>query len=168
MEVKWNSVYLLGVGWVRWGEAGREGGHTSVEGPRAQAGLLVELFHTCWPRGGVQNVPLLQPGSSEMCRQLTLHIQVGRRCRRKKRPESADCCQTKHTLQPEASSTALEKSNRRMDKFTLCFWYRQIKSWKTAEHWDVFSLGENKEIKTAILEGLHVKAQNKHLSVSAV
>lgn len=55
-------------------------GLTSVQGPRAEVGLPVELFYTCWPCGGVENVPLLVPGRLVMCRQLTLHIQVRLRC----------------------------------------------------------------------------------------
>lgn len=57
-------------------------GLTLVQGPQAEVGLPVELFHTCWPRGGVENVPLLVPGSLVMCCQLTLHIQVRHRCQR--------------------------------------------------------------------------------------
>lgn len=57
-------------------------GLTSVQGPQAEVGLPVELFYTCWPCGGVENVPLLVPGSLVMYGQLTLHIQVRLGCQR--------------------------------------------------------------------------------------
>ncbi len=68
------------------GHTERQRGLTSVQGPQAEVGLPVELVHTCWPRGGVENVPLLVPGSLVMCCQLTLHIQVRHRCQRETRP----------------------------------------------------------------------------------
>lgn len=58
------------------------GGPTLIQGPQAEVGLPVELFHTCWPRGGLENVPLPVPGSLVMNRPLTLHIQVRLRCQR--------------------------------------------------------------------------------------
>lgn len=58
------------------------GGPTLIQGPQAEVGLPVELFHTCWPRGGLENVPLSVPGSLVMNRPLTLHIQVRLRCQR--------------------------------------------------------------------------------------
>ncbi len=57
-------------------------GLTSLQGPQAQVGLPVELVHTCRPRGGEENVPLLVPESLVMCCQLTLHIQVRHRWER--------------------------------------------------------------------------------------
>lgn len=48
--------------------------------PQAVVGFPVELFHTCWPCGGVEDVPLLVPGSLVMSRQLTLHVQIGLGC----------------------------------------------------------------------------------------
>lgn len=57
------------------------GGLTLVQVPQAVVGFPVELFHTCWPCGGVEDVPLLVPGGLVMSRQLTLHVQVGLGCR---------------------------------------------------------------------------------------
>lgn len=69
------SAWLLCCGGWEW-----QTGLTSVQGPQAEVGLPVELFYTCWPRGGVENVPLLVPGSLVVCCQLTLHVQVRHRC----------------------------------------------------------------------------------------
>lgn len=68
------------------------GGFTSVQGPQADVGLPVEFVYTCWPCGGVEDVPLLVPGSLVVCHQLTLHIQVGHGCRDRDRAG-----QTTHT-----------------------------------------------------------------------
>lgn len=70
------------------GHTGWGGGLTSVHGPQADAGLPVELFYTCWPCGGVEDVPLLVPGSLIMCCQLTLHIQVRHRCQEREARET--------------------------------------------------------------------------------
>lgn len=68
-------------------QTGRERGLTSVQDPQAEIGVPVELFYTCWPCGGVENVPLLVPGSLVMYGQLTLHIQVRLSCQREKERE---------------------------------------------------------------------------------
>lgn len=52
------------------------GGLTLIQGPQAEVGLLVELFYTCWPGGGLENVPLFVPGSLVIDCMLTLHIQA--------------------------------------------------------------------------------------------
>lgn len=77
----WSSCWAL---LVCCGQTECRGGWglTSVEGPQADVGLPVEVYNTCWPCGGVENVPLLVPGSLVMCCQLTLHIQVRHRCQR--------------------------------------------------------------------------------------
>jgi len=52
---------------------------TSVGGPQAEAGLLVELGQAGWPAGGPQEAPLQGPRGPEVLRQLALHIQVRHR-----------------------------------------------------------------------------------------
>lgn len=64
---------------TKWSVAA--GGLTLIQGPQAEeVGLPVELFHTCWPCGGLENVPLFVPGSLVMDCPLTLHIQARLRC----------------------------------------------------------------------------------------
>lgn len=47
-------------------ESRLNGGLTLLQGPQAVVALPVELLYTCWPCGGVENIPLLVPGRLEM------------------------------------------------------------------------------------------------------
>lgn len=60
-----------------------------TQGPQAEVGLPVELFYTCWPCGGLENVLLFVPGRLVMDCPLALHVQARLSCQGRHRPAQA-------------------------------------------------------------------------------